>query len=108
VVRSGTGELAFFEDLPLALARRGELDGEWRVHFHVPVYLESFGRLRTTQFAIRECLAAMRAMSDCRHFEVETYAWDVLPAELRQPELAAGIAHEMRWLEAEMAEGATA
>ena len=45
-----------------------------------------------------ECLAAAREMSDCRHFEVETYAWGVLPAELRQPDLAAGIADEMRWL----------
>jgi hypothetical protein len=98
VVRSGTAAPAFFEDLPLALRRAGELMGEWRVHFHVPIYLERFGQLETTQFAIRECLSAAREMSDCRHFEVETYAWGVLPAELQQPDLAAGIADEMRWL----------
>jgi hypothetical protein len=98
VVREGSKAPSFFEDLPLALARAGELIGEWRVHFHVPIYLERFGQLETTQFAIRECLSAAAKMSDCRHFEVETYAWGVLPTELQQPDLAAGIAHEMRWL----------
>src|SRR5262249_19167411 len=98
VVRSGTAAPAFFQDLPLALRRAGELTGEWRVHFQLPIYVERFGQLETTQFAIRECLAAAREMSDCRHFEVETYAWGVLPAELQQPDLAAGIADEMRWL----------
>jgi hypothetical protein len=101
-VRSGPPTPAFFEDLPLALSRAGELNGEWRVHFHVPIYLERFGQLQTTQFAIHECLAAARDTSDCRHFEVETYAWGVLPAELQQPDLAAGIAEEMRWLEKSM------
>jgi hypothetical protein len=102
VVRSDSTVPAFFEDLPLALGRAKELTGEWRVHFHVPIYLERFGHLETTQFAIRECLRAAAEMSDCRHFEVETYAWGVLPAELQQPDLAAGIAEEMRWLEREM------
>jgi sugar phosphate isomerase/epimerase len=100
VIRMGKDPI-FFEDLPLALAR-GERAGDWRVHFHVPIYLERFGRLETTQFAIRECLRAVSQTSDCRHFEVETYAWGVLPAELQQPDLPAGIAAEMRWLAEEM------
>jgi hypothetical protein len=32
------------------------------------------------------------------HLEAETYAWGVLPVELRQPDLAAGIAEELLWL----------
>ena len=71
--------------------------GEWRTHFHVPVYLQGFGQLTATQSDIHECLAAIRATSDCRHFEVETYAWGVLPQELRVPDLADGIAREMNW-----------
>jgi hypothetical protein len=51
-----------------------------------------------TLTAINECLPAVYDLSECRHFEVETYAWGVLPAELQQPDLAAGIAEEMRWL----------
>jgi hypothetical protein len=97
VIRTGSGAPVFHQDLPLALA--SPQIGEWRVHFHVPVYLERFGRLETTQFAIRDCLRAIRG---CQHFEVETYAWGVLPTELQQPDLARGIADEMHWLQAEM------
>jgi hypothetical protein len=47
----------FYEDLPLAL-REAEEAGEWRVHFHVPVYLERFGLLETSRSAIIDCLRA--------------------------------------------------
>lgn len=97
---SGGGELRFYEDLPLALAAEtdgGAPSGEWRVHFHVPVYLEQFGRLGTSQGDILACLDALRNDPAVSHFEVETYAWGVLPPELQAPDLATGIAREMKW-----------
>ncbi len=99
VTRSAPGAApVFHEDLPLALAAAQESGGgEWRVHFHVPIYLERFGRLEASPGAIRECVRAVAAFADTAHFEVETYAWGVLPPELRQPDLATGIAHEMTW-----------
>ena len=33
-----------------------------------------------------------------RHFEVETYAWNVLPPELQRDSLADGIADELKWV----------
>jgi hypothetical protein len=103
----GYVEEIFYEDLHLALAAERELiatnlaagrpAGEWRVHFHVPIYQRGLGRLTSTQEQIAECLNAARKFSDCRHYEVETYAWTVLPAELRPPELAMGIAEELKW-----------
>jgi len=99
-IRQGSSAPAFYEDLPLALASvpNGTApQGEWRTHFHVPIYLQRFGQLTATQDDIHECLEAVRATSDCRHFEVETYAWSVLPEELRVPDLADGIAREMNW-----------
>lgn len=90
----------FYEDLQLALASAkgaAELSGEWRTHFHVPVYLEKFGLLETSRPQILECLQSAAEFSDVSHFEVETYAWNVLPRELRQIELADGIAKEMKW-----------
>jgi hypothetical protein len=97
VVRRDAEDL-FYEDLQLALeSERREARGEWRVHYHVPIYLQEFGALRSTQEQIAECLAAARRHTTCQHYEVETYAWGVLPEELRQPELAAGIAEELRW-----------
>jgi hypothetical protein len=100
VVRRGSEDI-FYEDLPVALdAEANDPRGEWRVHYHVPIYLREFGRLRATQDEILRCLAAAREHTNCLHYEVETYAWGVLPAELKQPELAAGIAEELKWFEA--------
>jgi hypothetical protein len=99
VVRKGAEDI-FYEDLHLALdAQRNDPRGEWRVHFHVPIYLQDFGRLHSTQEQIAQCLAAAREHTRCQHYEVETYAWGVLPTELQQPELAVGIAKELQWFE---------
>jgi hypothetical protein len=99
----------FYEDLPLALASSNARSGlssndEWRVHFHVPIYLERFGHLHASRGAIVECLNAVRRDDITTHLEVETYAWGVLPEELRQVDLAAGIADEMSWLRAMLSE----
>jgi hypothetical protein len=67
--------------------------------------LLEFGRLLSTQEQIAECLAAVRRHSACRHFEVETYAWGVLPPELREPDLATGIAKELAWFRSLLASG---
>jgi hypothetical protein len=96
VARDAAGATSFYEDLPAALAA-AEPTGEWRVHFHVPIFVESFGRLFTSQGDILAAWRAARQHSQVSHFEVETYAWGVLPAELQQASLAAGIAAEMRW-----------
>src|SRR5262245_24366819 len=99
VVRRG-GDDAFYEDLRPALdAEAADPRGEWRGHFHVPVYLKEFARLRATQEQIGECLAAAGQHTNCQHFEVETYAWSVLPPDLKQPDLAAGIAEELKWFD---------
>jgi hypothetical protein len=102
MIRRGAGQSpVFYEDLPLALAQPPE--GEWRVHFHVPIFVERFGQLEATQSDILEALEVLLADGKSRHYEVETYAWGVLPAELRQVGLAEGIAMEMEWLEGRVA-----
>jgi sugar phosphate isomerase/epimerase len=101
MVRMPDGEMRFFEDLPLAIASvaHGQTArGEWRVHFHVPLFLERFGLIQTTQQQIGELLRAIRPEDEIQHFETETYAWNVLPLELRTDDLAAGIARELQWV----------
>jgi hypothetical protein len=94
----------FYEDLPAALTTAGpKAAGEWRVHFHVPIYLKRFGHLEAMQQAILDCLRTAAAHNTSSHFEVETYAWGVLPPELRQPDLAAGIAQELEWFRSAVA-----
>lgn len=105
-VRSrGDAAPVFYEDLPRALeaAGPGPATGEWRVHFHVPVYLQQFGRLQALQQPILECLRTTKDLGNPEVFEVETYAWGVLPAELQQPDLAAGIAQELAWFQQQWA-----
>ena len=62
-----------------------ELDprpAERRTHFHVPVFLEELGAFGTTRYAVQEALRLQRTpLSD--HLEIETYTWDVLPADSR-------------------------
>ena len=98
----------FYEDLHLAIEQHAESDsfrGQIRVHFHVPIFMQTLGVLNTTQREIAECLTALRKNSadggqstTMPHFEVETYAWNVLPQQYQQSSLASGIAEEIRWL----------
>jgi hypothetical protein len=96
----------FYDDLSDAIK---EFDGApppaaaWRVHFHVPIFLERFGLLQTTQAEVLDLLAVVQEKTSCHHFEVETYAWGVLPPELRAENLSLGIADELLWLKEQAA-----
>ncbi len=92
-----SAEPVFYEDLPDALAVATPA-GEWRVHFHVPIFLDRLGPLWTTAHEIDTWLLLVRDRPEICHFEVETYAWDVMPAEHKRT-LAEDIAAELRWLE---------
>ena len=70
---------------------------EWRVHFHVPVFLESMDQFETTQADVIAVLERQRREPFCRHFEVETYTWGVLPARYRDSDTATAIAREVNW-----------
>lgn len=101
--RARDDEATFWEDLPTAIDAvedAAALTDEWRIHFHVPIYLERFGLLETSQSQVTDCLRAAAATPGLTHFEVETYAWGVLPQSLQQHELADGIAQEMVWFRA--------
>ncbi len=89
---------AFHADLPHALKAHSQPDLEWRVHYHVPVFMQEIGCLGTTQDHIIEFLRELSPEDGIKHFEVETYAWDVLPEPWRPDELADGIAREIEWV----------
>ena len=103
-VERQNGTLTRHTDLPdaFAAARRGEAGGEWRVHCHVPVFLESFETLGSTQQNLREALALCRTRAVSPHLEVETYTWGVLPDALKSSELAGDIVRELKWVRAEL------
>lgn len=102
-IQYADGSSAFYADLPDAIADANKTpeaasNGEWRVHFHVPVYLDSFGAIQTTRDDVIACMDAITPTDAVNHYEVETYAWGVLPEALKRDSLAAGIAEELRWV----------
>jgi sugar phosphate isomerase/epimerase len=100
VVQRWNGSLTRYVDLEPAFAalRAGKAGGEWRIHCHVPVFLEIAGGFHSTQPALKAALAAAKSAFVAPHLEVETYTWDVLPPELRQSSRADAIAREMLWV----------
>ncbi len=72
--------------------------GLWRVHFHVPIHLETIGTLGTTQTDLRESITVLKD-AGVTEWEVETYTWSVLPATLKVGELVDSISKELRWAE---------
>ena len=100
---------ALTEDLPELIAQISSESGDpaqgdkkWVVHFHVPIFLERFGHLTTSQPDVLDVLRFLQA-KDCRldftgHLEIETYAWSVLPETMRKRGLADDITEEIRWL----------
>jgi len=94
VVKSGR-ELRRFLDLPEALAAGAEPGAEWRVHFHVPIFMGELGVFESTQPDLLPLLAELAHASSCPHLEVETYTWDVLPEEFRNVPIEQAIAREL-------------
>ncbi len=100
VIRAGKHLRRFVDLSPALTAAAGAAGGrgdEWRVHFHVPLFLERLGRFENTTDFVRGLLALVPGRDDCRHLEVETYTWDVLPAVYRSTPVDEAIARELRW-----------
>lgn len=104
VTRSASG-LTRYTDLPEALDRAGDCaagDDEWRVHFHVPIFLARLDGFETTQGYLANAIDLFRREADVPCFEVETYTWDVLPAEYRTSDVCEAIARELAWARARL------
>lgn len=98
VSRSEAG-LARYKDLGDALRQGSNADGEeWRIHFHVPIFIEDLGDFQTTQNFLAEILDIHRESPISPHLEVETYTWDVLPEPIRTGSMEDAIVRELTWV----------
>jgi hypothetical protein len=87
-----------YPDLPDALEHINDAQyQEWRTHFHVPVFLENYGLLQSTQDDVLKTFQYLQTHPVTHHLEVETYTWEVLPEEIRI-ELGESIARELQWV----------
>jgi len=98
VAKMADGSMIHYPDLPDALEEVDKHDfKEWRAHFHVPIFLENYGMLQSTQKDILEVLAIQKQSTVTSHLEIETYTWDVLPLDLKLP-LNESIVRELDWV----------
>lgn len=97
VIRSNGSQLESYPDLNFALQRGLKPSEEWRIHFHVPVFLDSYGLLSSTQNEVLELLDLQKEFLFTNALEIETYTWGVLPKELQIP-MAASIIRELQWV----------
>jgi sugar phosphate isomerase/epimerase len=96
VVERGQGGLVRHLDLPQALDALAA-GSEWRVHFHVPVFMERLEHFGTTQAFLGEILARHRREPISAHLEVETYTFGVLPEAYRREPVSQAITRELAW-----------
>lgn len=111
ILKQSDGELHRFADLPLFFeaTRNGTLvPGDYeevRIHFHIPLDAEPAAPLRSTRNETAVVLDWKRDHPDaCRHYEIETYTWGVLPDELQRP-VEEQIAGEYAWVSKTTAKG---
>lgn len=91
-----------FKDLPDALEFAAnhprELGDEWRVHFHVPIHAAPSGEFETTQDHLLGAMDWLRENpTKCQHIEMETYTWEVLPADMRSGDVVDQLVKEYDW-----------
>lgn len=93
------GGILGWPDLPAAL-REGPVESLERVraHFHVPLFFDSAGPLGSTGHCLDESFLELVRQGACSHFEIETYAYNVLPPDLRSATVEESIAREFEWL----------
>lgn len=105
VARDGD-QLVRYTDLPDALGVIGACasgtDCEWRVHFHVPVFLAALEEFDTTQAYLASVLQLLKRQPVCPYLEVETYTWDVLPPEYKTVNMHTAIARELAWVRGQL------
>ena len=90
--------LTHYPDLPMALNnlyRPGIR--EWRLHFHIPIFWNTFEHLLSTQNELINVLEILKQRHITDHLEVETYTWEILPKNLRL-DLSSSIQRELEWV----------
>ena len=75
---------------------------EWRVHIHVPVFLDDLGLFRSTRDSIEAALAVHKARPLSPQLEIETYTWDMLPDDVKTGDIVDYVCREIEWVRGEL------
>ncbi len=117
IAKNESGQLLRFPELPAALSARAKIcdlnaaenvsapSEEWRIHFHIPLHspeIELFSNTTDHLLGALDILAQNPAL--CSHLEMETYTWEVLPAELKNRSVVDQLVGEYEWVLEQLAE----
>jgi sugar phosphate isomerase/epimerase len=92
------GSLRHYHDIDEALRAKDDPGRrEWRIHFHVPLFVAEYGPLGSTQEFNTRLLRYLQLNPFTEHLEIETYTWDLLPGTLKL-NLKDSIEREYRWV----------
>ena len=102
--RRDGGPLTYYLNVEDAIAAWEADPGprEWRVHIHVPVFLDDLGPFRSTRFAIADALAVHKQTPLSRQLEIETYTWDMLPDDLKTGDIVDYVCRELEWVRGQL------
>jgi hypothetical protein len=94
------GDRVAWRDLPEAFADATALETmqELRVHFHVPLFFAPRSPLESTRDALDGPFWELVRAGISPHVEIETYTFDVLPAEAHPGDVLRSVAEEYRWV----------
>lgn len=82
----------------LALSEETALSTEWRIHFHVPLHCAPSGLWGTTADHLQDVLDVLRRNPQiCKHLEMETYTWEVMPSEMKHRDVVTQLVGEYAW-----------
>ncbi len=98
IQRNHDGTFCHYPDLIEALPHIQDSQiAQWRIHFHVPIFIDHFPKFQSTQETIVDTLDLLAQRRFCHHLEIETYTWSVLPDGLKK-DLLDSIAREYEWV----------
>jgi len=98
-IRDRNGLITSFDDLTPDVIKEplSGIDGEVRVHFHVPLYFSGNGEIGSTSGLLtRKFFKRLLAVEN--YLEIETYTYGVLPDELRSRDVSLSITDEFKWV----------
>jgi sugar phosphate isomerase/epimerase len=99
IARDARGQITRYRDLDVALATPSVASEEqWRIHFHVPLHMRATALFDNTADHVTGLLDLLKGDPTlCSHFEMETYTWEVMPAELKKASVVDQLVSEYEW-----------
>ena len=98
IAQGADGRRTQFRDLAEALPGLAAApDRQWRIHYHMPLFVDRYQMLDSTHDDTRTCLALLKEQRFTRHLEIETYTWEWLPPGLKA-DLLESLHREYLWV----------